>query len=714
MKTQIAKVTRACLACVCILGVAAPALGDETPRELRIILLDIDQNLMPGAEVGATGLDSNLIKAEVLPEATYSIDGVGTKTTVELSHPEFGTVLVELLIPTDPVVELTFYWDTMTGVVEVGAGNGLGCGDPTAGSCFESNGSPYCDDLECCEIVCAVDPFCCDVTWDGVCAGEALELCANAPTGACCFADASCQDVNELDCGSAGGVFHGIGTDCANTTCPGATTSDLCADAIPVGVPSLTAGSTSFATVDGEFPFCGTSVSSAGVWYSVIGTGNTMTASTCGPFFNYDTKVTVYCGSCEEPTCVDGNDDNCAGGASGLLSTVTWCSQAGAEYLILVHGFGSASGDFELSLSDDGAPCSGGVQCLPEGACCVGSECVGTTTEADCVDNIGGEWFEGETCAGVFLGYAVEDCQNPFVDISGTGIEAPNASNIDDAGDLVPLGFTFNFWGDDHTNVSVASNGYLTFGGDDSDFTNDPIPTTIDPNDAIFPYWDDWAPNQGGTVHYQSFAGPNRFMAQWTNVPHFPNVGSSTFQAIVFENGSIEFRYGDLNFDSPTIGVENQDGTDGTGVDPGTVAAGDCLRFTPLTQVGFECPTQELPLDIKPGSCPNSYNRNSNGVLPVAVLGTGEHNLTQVDLASIQLSRADGVGGSIGPNEGGGELCDCHDLNGDGEDDLSMKFKTNDLVEALELNDLPAGALVELVVTGSFLDGTPFTAADCV
>ncbi len=134
-------------------------------------------------------------------------------------------------------------------------------------------------------------------------------------------------------------------------------------------------------------------------------------------------------------------------------------------------------------------------------------------------------------------------------------------------------------------------------------------------------------------------------------------------------------------------------------------------------------------LDVKPGSCPNPVNRSSHGVLPVALVGTESLDVMEVDLATIQLSRADGVGGSVAPNEGppgphsefedvatpfDGELCDCHDLDGDGITDLSMRFRTDDVVAALELDDLPAGDLVELVVSGALLDGTEFSASDCI
>jgi len=53
------------------------------------------------------------------------------------------------------------------------------CGDPDAGSPFQDNGTPGCDDLDCCVEVCAVDGFCCRVNWDDLCAQSAIELCTD-------------------------------------------------------------------------------------------------------------------------------------------------------------------------------------------------------------------------------------------------------------------------------------------------------------------------------------------------------------------------------------------------------------------------------------------------------------------------------------------------------------------------------------------------------
>jgi hypothetical protein len=136
-------------------------------------------------------------------------------------------------------------------------------------------------------------------------------------------------------------------------------------------------------------------------------------------------------------------------------------------------------------------------------------------------------------------------------------------------------------------------------------------------------------------------------------------------------------------------------------------------------------------LDIKPGSCPNAYNHKGtgNGTLPVALVGTDELDATMVDSDSLLLYRADGVGGAVAPLTGppgpgitiadtatpfAGELCACHDQEGDGIADLNLKFDRTTMTDVLELDDLPGCAFVELELSGTLLDGTEFAATDCI
>jgi len=137
----------------------------------------------------------------------------------------------------------------------------------------------------------------------------------------------------------------------------------------------------------------------------------------------------------------------------------------------------------------------------------------------------------------------------------------------------------------------------------------------------------------------------------------------------------------------------------------------------------------DASVNVKPGSCPNSFNPGSHGVLSVAIAGTPELDVTQIDLASVRISRADGEGVGAAPNEGppgphstfgdsatpfDGEPCDCNEIGGDGVTDLKLKFKTDVVVAALELDGLSHDDPVEVTVSGSLLDGTPFAGTDCL
>jgi len=141
-----------------------------------------------------------------------------------------------------------------------------------------------------------------------------------------------------------------------------------------------------------------------------------------------------------------------------------------------------------------------------------------------------------------------------------------------------------------------------------------------------------------------------------------------------------------------------------------------------------ECPII-AKLDIKPGSCPNPVNPRSKGVVPMAIVGSDSFDVTQIDAGTLTLRRADGVGSVATPLSGppgpritiddvatpfAGDLCDCHDLGGDGIDDLLLKFSTPELAGAFQLSKVRSGAPIMLTLSGSLLDGTAFRASDCV
>jgi PKD repeat protein len=122
--------------------------------------------------------------------------------------------------------------------------------------------------------------------------------------------------------------------------------NDDCANAIPINCTSGTiTGSTLQATADPAAGLCVTAVTAPGIWYSFVGNGQDVIASLCGGT-NYDSKINIYSGDCNNLVCENGNDDFCAGASQATVTTV-----AGVNYYILVQGFGGAVGNFTLDLT---------------------------------------------------------------------------------------------------------------------------------------------------------------------------------------------------------------------------------------------------------------------------------------------------------------------------------------------------------------------------
>jgi len=272
--------------------------------------------------------------------------------------------------------------------------------------------------------------------------------------------------------------------------------NDECSAAIgPLDVPSNTMGDTSMATLDMEFamlPTCGTSITAPGIWYTVIGTGNSMTATTCdgGAITDYDTKLHVFC-SCDAMICVGGNDDQLGGTVPECLvianpsnrgSTVTWCSEPGAIYLILVSGFSANTGNFDLSISDDGMECG-----MPTVECDADGDGV-TNEEDNCPDtpnpdqeNNDGDEF-GDACDN-----APQDDNPNQADGDGDGVgdvadTCPGADDADDAdGDGV-----CDALDDCLDDPNKTSPGACGCGNTDDDSDGDNVPDCFDqcPNDA--------------------------------------------------------------------------------------------------------------------------------------------------------------------------------------------------------------------------------------
>ncbi len=130
-------------------------------------------------------------------------------------------------------------------------------------------------------------------------------------------------------------------------------------------------------------------------------------------------------------------------------------------------------------------------------------------------------------------------------------------------------------------------------------------------------------------------------------------------------------------------------------------------------------PATVVAVDIKPGSCPNPVNVKSKGVLPVVILGTDDYDVTTIDPTSIRLTGVEPLRSSyedVATSVSDSNDCNCTEEGPDGFLDLTLKFKTQRIVEAV--GDVNDGDVLTLELTGVLFDPMPFETpiegADCI
>ncbi len=135
---------------------------------------------------------------------------------------------------------------------------------------------------------------------------------------------------------------------------------------------------------------------------------------------------------------------------------------------------------------------------------------------------------------------------------------------------LLDLGFDFNFFGNVYNQVSIASNGYLTFTytGSGSTYNPQKLPNSNTPNNIIAFAWTDLNPYSGGEITYYTYGSePNRvFVVTFDSVAHYYGGGyPNTVQVQLNESDStIEIHSVSLPAVPDyyrTMGIENADGS---------------------------------------------------------------------------------------------------------------------------------------------------------
>lgn len=174
-------------------------------------------------------------------------------------------------------------------------------------------------------------------------------------------------------------------------------TNGSCATAVQLDLsnPAVTTqlGSTIGSVVGSDYLPCvalGSQATERGAWYKFTGNDKQVTLLTCHPTIGFDTRLSVYSGSCGSFTCVAVNDDvtpACVG-ANQFSSKVTFNAIAGVQYYVFVHGYQSnpslsATGNFVLTweMEDLCSPVTVNDECSGAQSLTIGTS---TTSSNEC------------------------------------------------------------------------------------------------------------------------------------------------------------------------------------------------------------------------------------------------------------------------------------------------------------------------------------------
>jgi len=129
----------------------------------------------------------------------------------------------------------------------------------------------------------------------------------------------------------------------------------------------------------------------------------------------------------------------------------------------------------------------------------------------------------------------------------------------DDSSIEVPLPFTFNLCGSDYTTVWVGSNGFVTFGLPNTDFSESVAELLSGPA-RIAVLWDDLNPAAGGTVTAEQVGAD--FVITWDQVPEFATSNSNTFSLTLRPDNTFNMDYPGFDLTDGLVGRSSGNGFD--------------------------------------------------------------------------------------------------------------------------------------------------------
>lgn len=142
----------------------------------------------------------------------------------------------------------------------------------------------------------------------------------------------------------------------------------------------------------------------------------------------------------------------------------------------------------------------------------------------------------------------------PFEPTDGSPV-----SLSDDDSELVSIsgGNTITLYGQAYTNLYVGSNGYITLGGSDTDYTESLDDHFSQPR--ISGLFDDLNPSSSGTVYRQQLA--DRMVISYDRVTEYSGSNQNTFQIELHFDGTIVISWERIDSSDAVVGISEGDGT---------------------------------------------------------------------------------------------------------------------------------------------------------
>ncbi|MCA9758747.1 MAG: choice-of-anchor D domain-containing protein [Candidatus Eisenbacteria bacterium] len=163
-------------------------------------------------------------------------------------------------------------------------------------------------------------------------------------------------------------------------------------------------------------------------------------------------------------------------------------------------------------------------------------------------DAFGYHWIDNQT------GYSNVSFEWREIDLVGTNHPVQTDQAI-----TVELPFSFEFYGQAKSSVTISPFGYLTFGNTFGESNSQSIPNSSEPNDLIAVDWGPLYVSSSSRIYSYFDEARAEFVVEWQNF----SSGQETIEAVLRPDGSILFQYLELYSSYSTIGIENSQGTIG-------------------------------------------------------------------------------------------------------------------------------------------------------